>query len=259
LNDVLNNCPEHTSGVRLLEAFGGIFHGGYGQLVWEAFEKLHRDTMRSVSAIEVLFSTAVHYCDSCYWIANDGFEENRQVFLCETCLAARQTYVDRIYHGGHYCEPPEVVFVQEGLLPYPVNTVNPDEFENTVEGVKGVPCAAVDPVTIVFGVVGSAGAIASMASAVIAARQTGRLPQQRDGNNANNLGDVELRPQNNVGNATAGTVIEENPRVSNGQEIRPSGLIEPPSPTMAPQSNEVYEESRRSSSYMTAEEEIVEE
>jgi hypothetical protein len=171
--DEYNQCQEHEPDYEYWKPTPDFSFAGYAKLVREFFTRLRRETMRSISAVEILGATAVQYCETCYWLAIDGFEENVQIYLCNDCLQGRQNYIDRVYADEQYNEneltvPLRVVFVEEVLETEPVA---PDDYYDkylTKHFVK----LGVDAETIAFGVIGSAGAIASIASAVIAIRET---------------------------------------------------------------------------------------
>jgi hypothetical protein len=226
--DKWNRCPEHPEGYVYWKPSPGFSMSGYAKLVREAFVRLRRVTMRSISAVEILFtreilrSTDVEYCDNCYWKAIEGFEDNRQVFLCRCCLENRQTYIDRVhqqavYHedDGAFLVPLQFVFVDEVLE---TEVVTPDDFKKKYLEKEHVKFG-VEAETIAFGVIGSAGAIASIASAVIAAREIMRRTSRERAEN----GEIELGRPN-----AAGPVVQESNRAGTEEIEQPISQAQAP-------------------------------
>ena len=114
------------------------------------------------------------YCDGCSTKADDGFEDNKQIFLCGQCIGLRDAFIDRIYH--------EDIFVAKSMFDWPRKVVSFEEILHIAEfgldefqerfierhvTLESALAADVGP-AIAFGLVGAAGAAASIASAVYA-------------------------------------------------------------------------------------------
>jgi hypothetical protein len=168
----MEKCPQHVGDRQVFKPEDMPFEA-YWELTKTSLKKFHRQSFESVSAFEICVSNDM-YCNGCCTKADDGFEDNKQIFLCGQCIGLRDAFIDRVYHGKIFVPrnlidwPKEVAFVEEILH---IAEFGPDEFrERFVEGKFvswGLPAADVGP-AIAFGLVGAAGAVASIASAVYA-------------------------------------------------------------------------------------------
>jgi hypothetical protein len=183
-------CPEHPSDYQFIRLTEGTPIKTWWEMSKTSLKTFHRQSFQSVSALEICTSN-VEYCDSCSIKADDGFDDNIQITLCERCLEVRDAYIDRVYH--------EVVFMAAGLLQWPQDVVfveeilhieefGPDSYrERFLEKTFvsfGLPANNVAP-AIAFGLVGAAGTAAGIASAVYARRALRMQNMQNRG------GDIE--------------------------------------------------------------------
>ncbi|KAF8538582.1 hypothetical protein BDD12DRAFT_910701 [Trichophaea hybrida] len=192
----LRNSPRHPHGYR------------YSRFPQEeslkaALKKFRRLNHRSVSALEVLapvvLATGPEYCDTCYWKANDGFEANSQVFLCDECVQRRETFVNRTFsslvdiHGDPFDQPRDTLSVDEILF---TGELGSDAFYDAFLKIE-ILMDGNDPGTLTIGVIGTVvgvtGAAASIASAVYTRRalrqQNISIPLSQPPGN-----DIEARP-----------------------------------------------------------------
>ena len=165
-------CPQHV-GDRPSSKPEDMPFEAHWELTKTSLKKFHRQSFESVSAFEICVSNDM-YCNGCSTKADDGFEDNKQIFLCGQCIGVRDAFIDRVYYEEFFVVrdmvnwPLEVVFVEEILH---LAEFGPDDFRERFIEKKfvsfGLPAADVGP-AIAFGLVGAAGAAASIASAVYA-------------------------------------------------------------------------------------------
>jgi len=196
----LRNSPKHPHGYR------------YSRFPQEeslkaALKKFDRLNHRSVSALEVLapvvLAAGPEYCDTCYWKANDSFEANSQVFLCDECVQRRETFVNSTFssrvdfRNDPFDRPRDTLSVDEILF---TGELGPDDFYHEFLKIEFFTNGS-DPGTLTIGVIGTvvgvAGAAASIASAVYTRRalrqRNNSIPlTQPQGNDLGNLNSMTL-------------------------------------------------------------------
>ena len=122
-------CPQHV-GDRQVFKPEDIPSEAYWELTETSLKKFHRQSFESVSAFEICVSNDM-YCDGCSTKADDGFEDNKQIFLCGQCIGVRDAFIDRTYYEEFFVVtdminwPLEVVFVEEILR---IAEFGPDDF-----------------------------------------------------------------------------------------------------------------------------------
>jgi hypothetical protein len=229
-------CPQHAGDRQVYKPEEMPFQAHW-ELTKMSLKKFHRQSFESVSAFEICVSNDM-YCDGCSTKADDGFEDNKQIFLCGQCIGLRDAFIDRVYHEEIFVAkaiinwPQDVVFVEEILH---IAEFGPDEFRERFIEAKvvsfGLPAADVGP-AIAFGLVGAAGTAASIAS-VVYARQA--LRRQNGGGDIERGETLEVavqtheRYEHELTDLSRSTVS----RVNSGPQIYPSVGVGPeqsPSP-----------------------------
>jgi hypothetical protein len=163
----MEKCPQHV-GDRQVYKPEDMPEEAYWELTETFLKKFHRQSFESVSAFEICVSNDM-YCDDCCTKADDGFEDNKQIFLCGQCIGLRDVFVDRVYQEDVPRDWTQEVLLIEEILH--IAEFGPDKFRERFIESKAELCSAspadVGP-AIAFGLVGAAGAVASIASAVYA-------------------------------------------------------------------------------------------
>ena len=233
-------CPQHVGDRQVYKPKDMPFEA-YEELTERSFKKFCRQSFDSVSAFEICVSNDM-YCDGCSTKADDGFKDNKQIFLCGQCIGLRDAFIDRVYHEGVFVtrdmftsRPQEVVSIEEilhssefGLDEFRERFIEPQLIE------CGIPAADVGP-AIAFGLVGAAGAAASIASAVYA-RQA--LRSQNGGGDIERGRTLEAAVQAHEQHEHELTDLSQPTasRVNTGPQIYPSVGVGPEQSTSPPTS-----------------------